>query len=91
MQIFRFYYATFALQIFARTSTLNFCRRSEPPMLLLLCKDFELMQSLAITTLDSADGPNLLCYFCFARNIGLATGGDRYKILLLNFEAAGYP
>ena len=39
----------------------------------LLCKDFELMQSLAITTLDFADSPNLLCYFCFARNIGLAT------------------
>ena len=55
-----------------------------------LCKDFELMQNLAITTLDSADGPNLLCYLCFARNIGRATGGDRYKILLLNFEAAGY-
>ena len=50
-----------------------------------LCKDFELMQSLAITTLDSADSPNLLCYFCFARNIGLATGGDRYKIFAAEF------
>ena len=43
-----------------------------------LCKDLELMQSLAITTLDSTDRPDFLCYFCFARDIGLATGGDRY-------------